>query len=214
MKPEITISEGSLSFPVFPPTDKKGLFIRIFTDWLLLFLICSGSYLPFIEIFDLPVGSFKPLLLPVCLLLSLGFTGLFFSHKAAIWALPLCSAGWCFLVWNTREIFVQGFILCVNQVFSVCEGEMGLSLPHYLVKREAILHTEEYCFLFIAILMFVLVEITAWAVIRLRSASLALLLTLPFLAAPLVIRSLPPFYTLIPVLAAVAAPLLRFPLKE
>lgn len=214
MKPEITISEGSLSFPVFPPTDKKGLFIRIFTDWLLLFLICAGSYLPFIEIFDLPVGSFKPLLLPVCLLLSLGFTGLFFSHKVAIWALPLCSAGWCFLVWNTRDIFVQGFILCVNQVFSVCEGEMGLSLPHYLVKREAILHTEEYCFLFIAILMFVLVEITAWAVIRLRSASLALLLTLPFLAAPLVIRILPPFYTLIPVLAAAAALLLRFTRKE
>ena len=62
--------------------------------------------------------------------------------------------------------------------------------------------------------MFVLVEITAWAVIRLRSASLALLLTLPFLAAPLVIRILPPFYALIPVLAAAAALLLRFTRKE
>ena len=105
MKPEITISEGSLSFPVFPPTDKKGLFIRIFTDWLLLFLICAGSYLPFIEIFDLPVGSFKPLLLPVCLLLSLGFTGLFFSHKVAIWALPSVRRGGAFW-FGTHEKFL------------------------------------------------------------------------------------------------------------
>ncbi len=214
MKPEISVAEGSLSFPVLSPTDRKGLLTRTVTDWLLLFLICAGTYLPFIEIFSLPVGSLQPLLLPVCLLFSFLFTALFFFHKIAIWALPLCSAGWCVLVWNTREIFVQGFILCVNQIFSACEEELGGTFPHYLVKDEAVFRKEEYCFLFILVLMFVLMEITAWGVIRLRSAPLVLVLSVPFLAAPLLIGSLHPLYALIPVLASIAALFLRFTKKE
>ncbi len=214
MKPDVYSTEGNLSLSLPSPLDKRGTVYRLCMDWLLLFILCASSYLPFIGIFQLPVGTFLPLLIFACLFLSLLFSGLFFFHKIAIWALPLCSACWCILVWNIREIFVQGFILCVNQVFSVCEEELGFSFPSYLVTNQAILHKEEYCFAFILILMFVLMEIAAWGVVRMHSSSLALLVTLPFPAAALAIDSLPSFFALIPFLATATTLLLRFRQKE
>ena len=93
MKPDVYSTEGNLSLSLPSPLDKRGTVYRLCMDWLLLFILCASSYLPFIGIFQLPVGTFLPLLIFACLFLSLLFSGLFFFHKIAIWFRMLVYSG-------------------------------------------------------------------------------------------------------------------------
>lgn len=176
---------------------KPSFTARFFFYFFVLILGISSACGCFFTVFRVPVSLQA---VTWCIVLfSAAFTAIFLLKRgrALLFLLALCLSSLLLLVDAFRENLIQGFTRTVNTIIFAYIEKTGLDFLYLSAKPASIKEITASCTVFWIFLLFFIIFLMAWLLIRRKNTFLCFLLTVPFLAVSLA-------FTIIPHYAAVA----------
>lgn len=162
----------------------------------LLLIACGvfGAEWCFISAFSLPVLNLTVILYTVLFIAV--FTLTFYLKRIRYLILFILALLYATVIWYSRTVFVQGFIITTNQIMTTYARHSEYILPIYEVTAKPT-QFQALCTLFLLCVIFFITGFVSWAVIRRKSFGLTFLATFPFLLASLIFTITPNFFAVL-----------------